>query len=94
LAPGDQNGFGAIQKMARDSLFVTVLAKYRKLYATSLMCVVTRQASYSSSYPIEILPISVRIHVYFNFANISFEESKVETSASRVLLYGTSVNEK
>jgi hypothetical protein len=89
LAPGgDQNGFGAIQKMAHRSLFVTVLAKYRKMYATSLMCVML------ASYPIEILPISVEIHVYFNFANISFEDSKVETSASRVLLYGTSGNEK
>ena len=40
---------------------------------------------------IEVVGMLVRIHVYFNFANISFEDSRVETSASKVFLCGTSV---
>jgi hypothetical protein len=40
---------------------------------------------------LEVVPIPDRIHVYFNFANISFEDSRVENSASKVFLYGTSV---
>jgi hypothetical protein len=64
------------------------------MYATSLTSmtgVMTRRASC----PTEILRshIPVRIHIYFNFANISFEDSRVETSASKVFLCGTSARE-
>lgn len=62
------------------------------MYATSLTSV-TGVMTRRVSYPIEILRSSqiVRIHVYFNFANISFEDSRVETSASKVFLCGTSI---
>jgi len=49
-------------------------------------------ANYREIYVItEVVPIPDRIHVYFNFENISFEDSRVETSASKVFLCGTSV---